>query len=174
MDLVDDITPGSLGRAFDSYTQMKITMGWQNARPNNPNNFSDLPDPLRTQLNFYFDNNLDYELFFQVKVSNNGRTPVPDILFVPRNSEGILDFDAVEMLDAKYLWDVDFSSAQRQGMTTAMEGGQSVQVTNENLARAVTKNNGMPAEIPKGQVMTLVSYGKLTSDNSLSLTTIIL
>ena len=58
-----------------------------------------------------------FQMVIQGKVNIAGRSPEPDILFIPSvtsNGQLIMDFTKVEYPDIKYLWDVNFTSAQKK------------------------------------------------------------
>jgi hypothetical protein len=100
-----DFGPSPLGKYFDETMEAIIKTGWNNG------NFTGLSDEVAQVLNSL---RSEYDLLIKPKVSINGRTPEPDLLFIRKNSNGTLNYDDAIFIDNKYHIETKFTGAQQE------------------------------------------------------------
>lgn len=155
VDVTEDIAgPTGLGNYFDGEMEADVQDFWANGNTANlsPDIVSDLQN-LRGQ---------GYELMIKPKVSINGASPEPDLLFVKtrlRNGVVTLDFTDCIYIDNKYAVSVangqasasSFSGAQKQIVNEVKDAGVANVVTTADF-RFV--DGSIPA-VPKGTTMSI-------------------
>lgn len=87
----------------------------------------------------------DYDLLIKPKVSINGKTPEPDLLFIKKNSNGTLNYDDAIFIDNKYHIETKFTGTQNEIVNAVKSSSGQANVTTTNsfttLSEKVVPNN---------------------------------
>lgn len=120
-----DLGPAPLGTIFDDIMESIVRSGWSTG------NFQDLSQVVIQRLNSLKDEG--YELVIKPKVSINGNTPEPDLLFIKKKPNGELDFDNAIYIDNKYVETVNFTPPQQQIVNNVTSGSPAEVVTTQGF-----------------------------------------